>query len=54
MLRLAGTINGKNGEEAIGRALTGDVWTLHELADEVLGPRPAQHAPALPTATPWS
>jgi hypothetical protein len=46
MLRLAGTINSKNGEEAIGRALTGDVWTLHELADEVLGPRPSRPEPA--------
>lgn len=39
LLRLAGTVNSRNGAEVIGRTLTGDVWTLHELADEVLGPR---------------
>jgi len=46
MLRLVGTVNGKNGAEVVGRALTGAVWTLHELADEVLGPRPSRPAPA--------
>jgi hypothetical protein len=39
LLRLVGTINSKNGEEVIGRTLTGDVWTLRELADEILAPR---------------
>jgi predicted DNA-binding protein (UPF0251 family) len=44
LLRLAGTVNSKNGAEVIGRTLTRDIWTLHELADEVLGPRIIQTA----------
>ena len=39
LLRLVGTVNSKNGAEVVGRILTGDVWTLHGLADEILGPR---------------
>lgn len=39
ILRLAGTINSKNGEETRGLVLTGTVWDLHSLADEILGPR---------------
>ena len=39
LLRLAGTVNSRNGAEVRGYWLSGDVWTLHELADEVLGPR---------------
>ena len=39
LLRLIGTVNSKNGAEVIGRTLTGDVWNLHELADEIIGPR---------------
>jgi len=44
VLRLVGTKNSKNGEEVRGLVLTDTVWTLHELADEVLGVRtkPAQ------------
>lgn len=47
LLRLVGTINAKNGEEVIGRTLNNNVWTLHELADEVLGPRVQQPARVL-------
>jgi hypothetical protein len=39
LLRLAGTVNSRNGAEVRGYALNNDIWTLHELADEVLGPR---------------
>ena len=42
VLRLVGTTNSKNNEEARGLVLTGAMWTLHELADEVLGERPAK------------
>lgn len=44
VLRLAGTINSKNGAEVRGLVLTGTQWTLHELADEVLGARPKRTA----------
>jgi hypothetical protein len=43
VLRLVGTVNSKNGATVRGLILTGYRWTLHELADEVLGhrkPRP--------------
>lgn len=39
LLRLAGTVNSRNGAEVRGYTLNNDIWTLHELADEVLGPR---------------
>ncbi|MDD5469109.1 MAG: hypothetical protein PHS96_15060, partial [Anaerolineales bacterium] len=39
LLRLAGTVNSRNGAEVRGYTLGDEVWTLHELADEVLGPR---------------
>jgi hypothetical protein len=39
ILRVCGSINGKNGRRAHGQILTGERWTLRELADEVLGPR---------------
>ena len=42
VLRLVGSVNSKNGEEVHGRVLTPWQWDLHSLADEVLGPRPAQ------------
>lgn len=42
VLRLAGTINSKNGEETRGLLLTGMEWDLHSLADEVLGTRPGR------------
>lgn len=42
VLRLVGTTNSKNGQEVRGVVLTDSVWTLHELADEVLGPREAK------------
>jgi hypothetical protein len=41
VLRLVGTTNSKNGQEVRGVVLTDAVWTLHELADEVLGAREA-------------
>lgn len=40
VLRLVGTVNSKNGATVRGLILTGYRWTLHELADEVLGHRP--------------
>ena len=40
VLRLCGTINSKNGVQVTGKKLTGKRWTLHQLADAVLGPRP--------------
>jgi hypothetical protein len=43
VLRLCGTINSKNGAEVHGRILSGLRWTLHELANEVLGYRDPQH-----------
>lgn len=42
VLRLVGTTNSKNDVEARGLVLTGAEWSLHELADEVLGERPAK------------
>lgn len=39
VLRLVGTTNAKNGQEVRGLVLADAVWTLHELADEVLGAR---------------
>lgn len=42
VLRLVGTTNSKNGQEVRGVVLTDAVWTLHELADEVLGSREAK------------
>lgn len=45
VLRLVGTKNSKNNSEVRGLVLTDTVWTIHELADEVLGTRqkrPAQ------------
>lgn len=42
VLRLVGTTNAKNGQEVRGLVLTDAVWTLHELADEVLGTREAK------------
>lgn len=42
VLRLVGTTNSKNGQEVRGVVLTDAVWTLHELADEVLGAREAK------------
>lgn len=44
VLRLVGTRNAKNDAEVRGVVLTDSVWSLHELADEVLGarePKPA-------------
>lgn len=39
VLRLAGTVNSKNGAETRGLILTGTVWDLNSLAAEVLGER---------------
>lgn len=39
VLRLAGTVNSKNGAETRGLLLTGTEWDIHTLADEVLGLR---------------
>jgi len=39
VLRLAGTVNAKNGDETRGLVLTGWEWDLHSLANEVLGYR---------------
>lgn len=39
VLRLVGTRNAKNDAEVRGVILTDSLWTLHELADEVLGTR---------------
>lgn len=44
VLRLVGTTNGKNGREVRGVVLTDTVWTMHELADEVLGERKPKKA----------
>jgi hypothetical protein len=41
VLRLAGTVNSKSGTEVVGWQISPARWTLHELADHVLGPRPA-------------
>lgn len=40
VLRLAGTINAKNGAEVLGTIVTGWSWTLTELETEVLGDVP--------------
>lgn len=42
VLRLVGTVNGKNGKLVSGQKLSGTHWPLHILADEVLGVRPAK------------
>lgn len=39
VLRLTGTVNGRNLVETRGLILTGTEWDLHSLADEVLGAR---------------
>lgn len=39
VLRLVGTINSKNQAEVRGLMLGGERWSLHEMADEVLGLR---------------
>jgi hypothetical protein len=39
VLRLVGSVNSKNNAVVRGRILSPQAWTLHELADEVLGPR---------------
>lgn len=44
VLRLVGTTNGKNGREVRGVVLTDTVWTMHQLADEVLGAREPKKA----------
>lgn len=41
VLRLVGTRHSKTGAEVVGYVITGQRWTLHHLADEVLGFRPA-------------
>jgi len=46
VLRLPGTINSKVNKSAIGYVISNARWTLHELADEVIGHRPtANHRP---------
>lgn len=40
VLRLVGTKNSKNDADVVGYVITGQRWTLHQLADEVLGFRP--------------
>lgn len=47
VLRLVGTKNGKNGQEVRGVVLTNTVWTMHTLADEVLGHRTMKPAAKL-------
>lgn len=47
LLRLAGSINSKNGKKVSGKVLTGARWTLHQLSDEVLGARPNRSAKVL-------
>lgn len=39
VLRLVGTVNSNNGAVVRGLILSGYRWSLHELANEVLGPR---------------
>ncbi|NJR43943.1 hypothetical protein HC761_00170 [bacterium] len=39
VLRLVGSVNRKTGAVVRGRVLSPAAWTLHELADQVLGPR---------------
>lgn len=45
VLRLVGTTNSKNGADVVGYIVTGQRWTLRQLADEVLGYRPKPGAP---------
>jgi hypothetical protein len=42
MLRLVGTTHSKSGSQVRGVVLTDTLWTLHELADQVLGAREAK------------
>jgi len=42
LLRLVGSVNGKNGQEVRGLVLSDAVWRLHEMANEVLGARKAE------------
>lgn len=42
VLRLVGTVNSKTGTEVLGYLITPGYWTLHDLADRVLGERPAR------------
>lgn len=42
VLRVAGTVHTGAGLEVRGQILSGERWTLHELADEVLGQRSAK------------
>lgn len=44
MLRLVGTTHSKSGQDVRGVVLTDALWTLHELADEVLGAREAKRS----------
>lgn len=44
MLRLVGTTHSKSGSQVRGVVLTDTLWTLHELADEVLGARPQKRS----------
>lgn len=44
MLRLVGTTHSKSGSQVRGVVLTDTLWTLHELADEVLGAREAKRS----------
>jgi hypothetical protein len=44
MLRLVGTTHSKSGNEVRGVVLTDTLWSLHELADEVLGAREAKRS----------
>ena len=39
VLRIVGSVNSKNSAEVRGWVVSPRQWTLHELADEVLGPR---------------
>jgi hypothetical protein len=40
VLRLAGTVNSKNGEVVRGRVYDPAPWSFHDLCDGILGPRP--------------
>lgn len=44
MLRLVGTTHSKSGAQVRGVVLTDTLWSLHELADEVLGAREAKRS----------
>jgi hypothetical protein len=44
MLRLVGTTHSKSGNEVRGVVLGDTLWSLHELADEVLGAREAKRS----------